>query len=260
MNAEELAHRVTVDGFVTLPLATYGFSPSVVEKVRCQVLNQFEMFLAEASAQKLDLTLDENAERLPGFYVREGGRIDMQLYISDFTKTPSPAQTLQSVDIKFLQNTATAWQSVLQELFCQANFHLDYIGCVISRPGDSEQNWHLDGVHYNRHIQEPVDRLNVFVPLVAITDQVGGTEMKIRSHIHDNGARGPAFKDYQDLPSVIACVGAGTPLLMDYRVWHRGLGNLSKSTIRPLLYFKYVKASAVTQVLKERKRITPTII
>jgi ectoine hydroxylase-related dioxygenase (phytanoyl-CoA dioxygenase family) len=111
-----------------------------------------------------------------------------------------------------------------------------------------------------------VDRLNVFVPLVAITDQTGGTEMKTKSHIHDNGARGTAFEGYGDLPSVTACVEAGTPLVMDYRVWHRGLANTSESTVRPLLYFKYAKigapvvAKAPAGTDKKRKRITPTLV
>ncbi|GLE07777.1 hypothetical protein PINS_up018443 [Pythium insidiosum] len=82
------------------------------------------------------------------------------------------------------------------------------------------------------------DRLNVFVPLVDLTPDVGGTEMKKASQFHDNGRRGAAFADYAHLESVTPMVTAGTPVLMDYRVWHRGLANRSECA-RPLLYFKY---------------------
>lgn len=116
-----------------------------------------------------------------------------------------------------------------------------------------------------------VDRLNVFVPLVTLTEAVGGTEMKQTSHSHENGKRGPVFRDYEHLPSVTHLVQEGTPVVMDYRVWHRGLANTSESTIRPLIYFKYVKQTASapaskrpeaadsssTAPAKKRKRIVP---
>ena len=108
-----------------------------------------------------------------------------------------------------------------------------------------------------------VDRVNVFVPLVAITDEIGGTEMKTRSHRHNNGARGTAFEGYKDLPSITPSVEAGTPIIMDYRVWHRGLANTSERTVRPLLYFKYAKTTAAVVVkapTKKRKRITPLVV
>lgn len=110
-----------------------------------------------------------------------------------------------------------------------------------------------------------MDRLNVFVPLVTLTKAVGGTEMKATSHSHENGKRGPVFRDYEHLPSVTHLVPEGTPVVMDYRVWHRGLANTSESTIRPLLYFKYVKQTikrpetngSSATLAKKRKRIVP---
>lgn len=265
MTPRELAETVHSDGFVALP-DVFTASESLVETLRSQVINRYEEFLAEASTQGLDLTRRDHSERLPGFYVREGGRIDMQLSTSAFQTIPltqHTVQTVHSVDMELLKSMAATWQPVLSEVFKPSNYHLEYIGCVLSRPGDGDQNWHLDGVHRNQRVQEPVDRLNVFVPLVAITDQTGGTEMKSTSHIHDNGARGSAFEGYIDLPSVTACVAAGTPIVMDYRVWHRGLANTSESTVRPLLYFKYAKVvepEAAKAPEKKRKRITPTLV
>lgn len=108
----------------------------------------------------------------------------------------------------------------------------------------------------------------MFVPLVDVSEEIGGTEMKRTSHFHDNGTRGAAFKDYAHLESVTHFVQAGTPLIMDYRVWHRGKANRSEATIRPLLYFKYVKSNelhgaaaakrsssaAATEDLSEKKK------
>lgn len=159
MSAAELAASVHADGFVALPIAAYGPSSSDVELMRTQVFARYEEFLAEADRQQLDLTLREHSERLPGFYAREGGRIDMQLSTSAFQtrpQTPHTVETVHSVDMKLLEEMADKWQPVLKELFGPANkFHLEYIGCVLSRPGDSDQNWHLDGVHRNQKVHEP---------------------------------------------------------------------------------------------------------
>ncbi|CAI5700653.1 unnamed protein product [Peronospora effusa] len=261
MNAADLAQSVHRDGFVVLPTEPFQVSESIVTLVRIQVLDLYEEFMTEAVNRQLDFQLREHAERLPGFYVRQGGRIDMQLRSLAFY-TPW-METGKSLDMNWFENMVATWRSVLTELFAPDNFHLEYIGCVLSRPGDVDQNWHLDGVHRDQQVQEPVDRLNVFVPLVAITDQTGGTEMKTRSHLHNNGARGTAFEGYKDLPSITAYVEAGTPIIMDYRVWHRGLANTSESTVRPLLYFKYAKMTApvvVNAPTKKRKRITPMVV
>ncbi|RLN94918.1 hypothetical protein BBJ28_00017852 [Nothophytophthora sp. Chile5] len=263
-NPTDLAKRVHADGFVALPVAPYAAPEELVALVRAQVLRRYERFLAEAAAQRLDLTLREHSERLPGFYVREGGRVDMQLSTSAFQTRPVTTFSLEPVDLTPLQVMAASWQPVLTELFAPAAFQLEYVGCVLSRPGDSDQNWHLDGVHRHPNVQELADRVNVFVPLVAINQHTGGTEMKIRSHIRKNGARGSAFEDYSDAPSITECVSAGTPIVMDYRVWHRGLANASEDVIRPLLYFKYAKIQAVDQQTTEKKatkkRITPMLV
>jgi ectoine hydroxylase-related dioxygenase (phytanoyl-CoA dioxygenase family) len=80
----------------------------------------------------------------------------------------------------------------------------------------------------------------VFVPLVDIDESTGGTEMKRGSHVRSKGGGEAArFEAYEHLESVTHLVAAGTPVVMDYRVWHRGLANSSADTIRPLLYFKY---------------------
>ena len=137
-----------------LPNEPFQVSESIVALVRTQVLTLYEEFLTQAASRQLDFTLDEHAERLPGFYVRPGGRIDMQLR-SLACSSPVTATTVNSVDMHLLQNMMAIWQSVLTELFAPDTFQLEYIGCVVSRPGDADQNWHLDGVHRDQQVQEP---------------------------------------------------------------------------------------------------------
>ncbi|GLD99741.1 hypothetical protein PINS_up008469 [Pythium insidiosum] len=134
-----------------------------------------------------------------------------------------------AVDTELLRSLERRWKDVVAAIFEKtpesggsSGFFLEYIGCVVARPGDEHQNWHLDGVHRNLQQHEPADRLNVFVPLVDLTPDVGGTEMKKASQFHDNGRRGAAFADYAHLESVTPMVTAGTPVLMDYRVCTEG--------------------------------------
>lgn len=112
------------------------------------------------------------------------------------------------------------------------------------------------------------DRVNVFVPLVEIDDKTGGTEMKKGSHVRSQGGDHDAasFAAYEHLDSVTHKVPAGTPVIMDYRVWHRGLANTSVDTVRPLLYFKYAlrqpkrPAKPPVNEPKKRKRIVPVVV
>jgi ectoine hydroxylase-related dioxygenase (phytanoyl-CoA dioxygenase family) len=84
--------------------------------------------------------------------------------------------------------------------------------------------------------------------------------MKKASHFTDNGKRGTCFDDYKHLESITHHVGAGTPIIMDYRIWHRGGANTSEK-LRPLLYFKFIRKTADPTIQppsnKKRKRITP---
>ena len=158
MSAATVARKVHSDGFVVLSGATSKVSPSLVECVRAQVLRRYEDFLTEAADQELDLNLCEHSERLPGFYVRQGGRVDMQLSTSasqSHCSKSGPVATIRSVDMSQLDAMTTIWQAALKEIFAPDGFQLEYIGCVLSRPGDVDQNWHLDGVHRNQHVQEP---------------------------------------------------------------------------------------------------------
>ncbi|KAF1322892.1 Phytanoyl-coa dioxygenase, partial [Globisporangium splendens] len=253
---------------------------ALVESVHALVTRKYEALLQHAQQRGIDLTKPENAEVIPGFYVRQGGRIDMQISALAFQKRAKYARTKEkeeedvdvAIDMQPFADMAACWQPLVTEIFKDdaspatgsnagtnavdgsaavpaKMYRLEYVGCVVSRPGDADQNWHLDGVHRNLKQHEPADRLNVFVPLADLRDErLGGTEMKARSHFLAKTDNGSSFEAYEHLESVTHFVEAGTPLVMDYRVWHRGLANTSEATLRPLLYFKYVKLHAPSSV------------
>lgn len=159
-----MATAVHGEGLAALDAAAFGPSEKQLKELKTQVLSRFSAFLERAAELKIDLKRAEDSERLAGFYARQGGRVDMQL-------GTSAVQTLKldweapEVDAELLLEVEKRWRPVLAALFAAretdvtgssgGNFVLEYVGCVLSRPGDGDQNWHLDGVHRNLKTHEP---------------------------------------------------------------------------------------------------------
>ena len=108
-------------------------------------------------------------------------------------------------------------------------------GAFMSLPGADAQVYHQDGVHLTTQTQRPCHAINVFVPLVDLHTRNGPTEFVLGSHVlgHDGYDR-----DFLETPKP----KAGTPVIFDYRLGHRGLGNSSQSC-RPIVYCTYARAS-----------------
>lgn len=171
-----LAREFHAEGFVALLPRHLRPPDALVTRVRDAVLRKFDAHVRLASKRALDLRLPKNAEVLDGFYVRQGGRVDMRLVAENFQASPAMrvrGKTKQAeeeeegdeeelkVDEGLFREMAQYWQRLVDELFRDATgaesgataslptHRLEYIGCVVARPGDADQNWHLDGVHRN---------------------------------------------------------------------------------------------------------------
>ena len=120
-----------------------------------------------------------------------------------------------------------------------ADCSLNYTGCVVSRPGDTNQNWHIDGMHVDKSQHASPDRIIVFCALTDLDDDTGCTEFVPRSHVESRVQA--KFHRVSAWPRARHYVHAGTPIAMDYRLWHRGLANVSKKD-RFLLYCTYQTA------------------
>lgn len=108
-------------------------------------------------------------------------------------------------------------------------------GVFLSMPGASHQVYHQDGPHLTTQSQRPCHAINVFVPLVDLTVKNGPTEFVLGSHIL-------GFEDFRQDDACIPEVKAGTPVIFDYRLGHRGLANTSKNC-RPIVYCTYAATS-----------------
>ena len=280
-------------------LAGTNLSPSALQLATSRTRAAYEGWWRLAARRGLlAQVMRPHAEVLDGFYMRQGGRIDFSMARqSDAACIERDAAPIggggdcdgtgtDDDDGSAVPQRARFWEPLVRRIL-GADCVLEYAGCVTSRPGDADQNWHIDGLHRSARHHLPCDRLNVFVPLVDLTPENGCTEMVPRSHVrvarhvkartsssssssckssaaadpHD--ASTPAatavaaqtepaapltssFEEYAcRLPRVRLLAAAGEALLMDYRVWHRGLANTTAEQDRPLLYFKYRKSTAV---------------
>ena len=118
-----------------------------------------------------------------------------------------------------------------------ATASIDLAGCVVSRPGSSDQQFHQDG--------STPGFFNVFIPLVDVTAELGPTEFVPGTH-RQGGASGGGFFDLLGAGASAASVSpecaAGDLLIFDYRVRHRGVGNRSRGpgATRPVAYLTCV--------------------
>ena len=137
---------------------------------------------------------------------------------------------------------------------------LVYIGLIPSFPNSEDQPWHQDGCTLFPEAPPelgdslPPYALNVFLPLLDITEELGPTEFWLASHctneardsfLSSNG--GGAAITVTDDPigknkNIVApLIQTGDALIYDYRVCHRGTSNLSTNITRPMLYLMYAR-------------------
>ena len=130
----------------------------------------------------------------------------------------------------------TPWMPVVRQILGK-DVVLIHKGIFLSLPGAETQSYHQDGLHLTTQYQRPTHAINVFVPLISTRDipKCGPTEFCLGSHILGQ-------EDYDEDFLETPLVPAGTPVIFDYRLGHKGLANTSDSC-RPILYCTYAAAA-----------------
>ena len=150
------------------------------------------------------------------------------------------------------------WWGLISAILGEDAEHL-FSGVVSSDPGSPAQYWHTDSPHdAKEHL--PAHAINVMVALHDIPLAMGPTECARGSHVLSNHLSNPSLVlnelIYQhvgttpeilvgdtetDIPEACAqAMFAGSCLIFDDRLLHRGLGNQSDDT-RHVAYFSYRK-------------------
>lgn len=114
------------------------------------------------------------------------------------------------------------------------DYILGSLTAVVSLPGSDAQQWHRDNTALfpeDPGFQTPTFSIAAILPLVATNAQVGATEIALGSHLdRDRDEDADSFRTPQ--PALGDCY------LMDCRVLHRGLPNMSQIK-RPILSLVY---------------------
>ena len=134
----------------------------------------------------------------------------------------------------------------LKGIFAGSDYYL--LGCSVvvscADPGSSHQQWHVDGGHVDSENHLPCHCLNVFIPLVDLTEDLGPTEIRPGTHVYSRNMSKMMLgaKARKELKSPVApLLKRGDALLFDYRVLHRGMANISETEDRPVLVLTYAK-------------------
>ena len=94
------------------------------------------------------------------------------------------------------------------------------------------------------------------MPLINLTEDLGPTQLRPKSHFYTRDLTKQlllARVKGRLVSPTVPLLNVGDALLFDYRILHRGLGNQSKTTIRPILVLTFSKAW-YTDVLNFPKR------
>ncbi|KAL7521090.1 hypothetical protein ACHAWX_005789 [Stephanocyclus meneghinianus] len=200
-----------------LPLSThYRLNSEQIEKCYAACIGHYERVMFTVKARSLHHELSDGFDVLRE---RGKGRYDMELPEFD------------TEEYSFLTDSKiAAWMPIIHKILGDDAI-LVHKGCFLSLPGSETQVYHQDGVHLNKKFQKPCHAVNVFIPLVDYDMTNGPTEFCLGSHYigHENFVKEMVYTP---------CVTAGTPVIFDYRLGHRGLRNYSKNC-RPVVYLTY---------------------
>jgi ectoine hydroxylase-related dioxygenase (phytanoyl-CoA dioxygenase family) len=147
-----------------------------------------------------------------------------------------------------------------------------FSGVVFSDPGSPAQYWHIDSPHEAPQHLAP-HAFNVMLALHDVPRDMGPTEFARGSHILTNHLHNPSLKRdelvyqhrgtspeqlVQDTQSpapdgFVTDLAAGTCVVFDDRIMHRGLGNQSDTT-RYMAYFSYRKKGYTENTHFESRR------
>jgi len=197
------------------PSTTYCLNKQQIDQCYAASIDHYEKVMHTVMARSLHHELQDGFDC---FRERGRGRFDMELDVFD------------TEAFSFLTNKKAVWMPIIRKILGEDAL-LVHKGCFLSLPASETQVYHQDGVHLNSKFQKPCHAVNVFIPLLDCEMINGPTEFCLGTHYLGNDA---FVKENVYTP----CAEAGFPIIFDYRLGHRGLGNRSQ-TVRPVVYLTY---------------------
>ncbi|CAL6445808.1 unnamed protein product [Bathycoccus prasinos] len=216
-------------------------SKTLVDSFRMKTHERIEVILSALRENHSHVSVGTDA-----FAYKEIGSRGKYRFDALFDKEKEEEDAL----FKFAKSHAP-WVEPVKDILRNAEDIDINISIVWTEPNCSDQEWHCDGAH--RGDQETYDEQTgalvkthgppyavcVFMALLDLDDTVGYTEFWPTSHKNAGllgfGAAAHALGGVQSNKNA----KAGDWVVYDYRLMHRGIGNESKDTRRPILQFMY---------------------
>jgi hypothetical protein len=110
------------------------------------------------------------------------------------------------------------------------DLRISNLSLIVSTPGSLQQSWHADGGHLSLTEHLSCHCMNIFIPLVEVTEVNGPTEFRPGTHFHTRNLTKMmlAAKARKTLRTPVApLLSVGDVVMFDYRVLHRGQANVS---------------------------------
>mmetsp|Transcript_26730 Transcript_26730/g.46450 ORF Transcript_26730/g.46450 Transcript_26730/m.46450 type:complete len:747 (+) Transcript_26730:173-2413(+) len=198
------------------PSTHYRLNEDQIDLCFAACIDHYEKVMHTVKARSLHHELADGFDVLRE---RGRGRYDMEL------------DNFDTEAFSFLTDPKKAsWMPIVHKILGD-DASLVHKGCFLSLPGSETQVYHQDGVHLNKKTHKPCYAINVFIPLVDYDMTNGPTEFCLGTHYLD-------YENFVKENVYTPCVTAGTPIMFDYRLGHRGLRNFSQG-VRPVLYLTY---------------------
>mmetsp|Transcript_102499 Transcript_102499/g.316308 ORF Transcript_102499/g.316308 Transcript_102499/m.316308 type:complete len:760 (+) Transcript_102499:64-2343(+) len=242
------AASVREHGFAVLPGL---LSQAELERLRGPLLERTERTIGLLRARGVELEVGSRA----GFHevvLRSPGRYDVPC---DFEDVPQEVlQVIERLTARALSPEGAADAGRQGER--EGPPPRAFAGIVRADPGSPAQLWHADSPHL-REEHAPANLINVLVALDDVAPADGPTEILPGSQVLTNHLRRDAgfdgdtivYQNPQNSPALIgsseepfaAAMPAGSVLLFDDRILHRGGGNAGERP-RDIAFFSYRRA------------------
>jgi hypothetical protein len=172
--------------------------------------------------------------------MRSPGRYELSLmHCVHCSHSPLAKPSLEPI----LQGLAPIVPQLLQETSLD-QLQICHVSLLVATPGATEQPWHADGGHVSVSTHLPCHVLNVFIPLIDISPDLGPTMLRPGTHVHTRNLAPLMLlaKARKTLRSpVMPCSKTGDVLIFDYRILHRGCANRDPQVHRPILVLTFAK-------------------
>lgn len=210
--------------------ADYKFLKFELEKEREKILNESDQ---SNHHRMVSLSRQDYVE----WVARDGGRVDIRYGLNEYPYNCGGLiyNSIVFPLVKALLNGEESLETEdpVQLLYAGVMWGMPIGGGQTMKEEEScchHQKWHADGGHLFFHHQLPQGLtlpphcINVFYPLVDLTEDNGPTEFRIASHRRD-------YTSTKDVKFPLLCP-AGSAVLFDYRIQHRGRANLLEPAAR----------------------------